>query len=133
MKKIYSSFQCHYLSLYEVYSSQDNLFEQIIADYLLNTLKELILITYELYHNSAFFSSRNIFMNHIRISESVINVVICTEGNCFLIECIDEILITTVLNLTKSSLINLSRTQFIFNKDEMEEIRNFSESVNIFI
>ena len=53
--------------------------------------------------------------------------------NCFLIKCIDELLITTISNLTKSSLINLSRTQFIFNKDEMEEIRNFSESVNIFI
>ena len=70
-------------------------------------------------------------MNHIRISESVINVVICTEGNCFLIECIDEILITTVLNLTKSSLINLSCNQFRFNKDAHEEIENFNKSFYI--
>ena len=132
LKKIYSSFQFHYLSLYEINSEKYTYSEQMLKNYILNTLKQFKLITYRFMNaiekqifSFYFFSKKR------ECSKSDVDTIICTEGNCFLIECIDKYLITDVLDLTKSTLINLSDDPFGFNKDELEEIENFTTSLDI--
>ena len=139
LKKMYTKFQFHYLSLDEIYSNKNIFSDELIANYLLSILKEFKLITYELFPilpNSDVIPVNQpqtyilfepwdhsfIFKRKNNSSDSDVNAVLCAEGNCFIIESISVSLISNILYSTESALINL--TEKSGNMDNREEVSN---------
>ena len=121
LAKICSNFIFLYLPLKTIYIENKKVSDELIETFLINFLNEYKFMTFELYDRLPFSGEES------KINDDVVDVVICVEGFCFIIESINQFLILRILNRTNASFINLSESkdQIDVYSKEKSEVFNF--------
>lgn len=129
IKNIYSKFDFFHMNLI-IYDNESNFFDEtkiIIENYLLNYLKRFKFISYDFTNISEIMNNPELSLKcNSNFSSKIVDVIICVESKCLIIERIDNDIFNNLMNnLTKSGIkvIKASNKAFNDNKDESNEIR----------